>query len=717
MNLEQDPELLAGFLDEAEESLATVSRLFIDLERDSTAPGTVEAIFRPVHSLKGNAAFFGLLSIKRVAHEMETVLDHVRKGRLAADRAVIDTLLAGLDLLTTLVGRVRGGGTDEDPAAIEPLSQRLGAQAARAGGAVDAVGDPEADLRAIETALPAGEHPARAALQRLRLRLKLPAKSDQTASQSVASSPGRLRELVRKAHTTTLAEDEVQVVLAELTTLRDRAPDAAGRTAVQEAIDGAQVFISAMGFEAAGAQYVEERLVLLPWAADPTAAVSPAAPAAAPPPSAEVDRALEPHPDPRPASPDPRRTSSETHRRDSEAHENRGKSMRVAESTIDTFLHYVGELVVVGDMFRHLQTRVVATPGTQALGRDFRRANETFAGLSNQLQTSIMGIRKVSVKPLAQKVPRLVRDVALAIGKEIECVIEGENVQVDKSLLDLLDAPLTHMVRNAVDHGIEQPDRREAAGKSRTGTVTVAFAESGRHITLTVSDDGAGLNLDAIRRKAESLGLITAGAALGEQDIVNRIFASGLSTAQQVTDISGRGVGMDVVRRAIDEAGGAINVSTQAGKGSVFSIKLPRGVTTQIVVGYLVRAGGANFVLPLDRVHETFRCRPEDRRPLVDRSVCVMRRDQVLPLGELGALLGGEPSRWPGRGLPVVIVEANRRRIALAVEAVLGVQKVVIRRLAGLPPGAPMLSGAALLGDGHLALVLDLDQIQFGDAA
>ncbi len=710
MLIEQDPELLAGFLDEAEESLATVGRLFIELERDPAAGGTIEAIFRPVHSLKGNAAFFGLLSIKRVAHEMETVLDHVRKGRLAADRAVIDVLLAGLDLLIGLVGRVRGGGSDEDPAAIEPLSHRLGEQAARAAGAVDAVGDPEADLHAIEVALPAGDHPARAAVQRLRLRLKLAPKA--SAPPPPPGDPDRLQALLRKARTATLGEDEGREVQGALAALRDRAPDAAGRAAVQEAIDGVQVFVSAMGFEAAGAQYVEERLAQLPWAAG-----APSAPAAPAPGASEGDRALEPHPDPRPAQPDTRKTSSDQHRRDSEAHENRGKSMRVAESTIDTFLHYVGELVVVGDMFRHLQTRVVATAGTQALGRDFRRANETFAGLSNQLQTSIMGIRKVSVKPLAQKVPRLVRDVALAIGKEIDCVIEGENVQVDKSLLDLLDAPLTHMVRNAVDHGIEKPEARVAAGKPRTGSVRVTFAETGNHITLTVADDGAGLNLDAIRRKAESLNLIPAGAALGEQDIVNMIFASGLSTAQQVTDISGRGVGMDVVKRAIDEAGGAINVSTQAGKGSTFSIRLPRGVTTQIVGGYLVRAGGTDYVLPLDRVHETFRCRPEDRRPLVDRTACVMRRDQVLPLGELGALLGGSPSRWPARGLPVVIVEARRRRIALAVEAVLGVQKVVIRRLAGLPPGAPMLSGAALLGDGHLALVLDLDQIQFGDAA
>jgi two-component system chemotaxis sensor kinase CheA len=683
MTIDQDPELLAGFLDEAEESLATVGRLFVDLERDPAAQQVVEAIFRPVHSLKGNAAFFGLLTIKRVAHEMETVLDHVRKGRLTADRAVVDVLLAGLDLLVSLVGRIRSGGTDEDPAAVEPLSVRLTAQAARAGA--PAAADPSADLLVVEQALPPGSLAAHAALGRLRKALGV------TPSKESAPTPipMGLTILVQRARTATLPEDEAKAMLLGLERLRDSAPDVAGKALAQETIDGARVFIDAMGFEAAGAEFVAERLARMTWGV-----------AQAPAPSA-----LEPQ---RPGSERIEKSGSEQFRKDGE------KSMRVGEGAIDTFLHYVGELVVVGDMFRHLQTRVVATPGMQTLAREFRRANETFAGLSNQLQRSIMGIRKVPVKPLAHKVPRLVRDVSQAIGKEIDVVIEGEGAQVDKSLLELLDSPLTHMVRNAVDHGIESPERREAAGKPRRGTITVAFAEQGRSMTMSVSDDGAGLNLEAIRRKGESIGLIAPGAPLQEQDIVNLIFASGLSTAAQVTEISGRGVGMDVVKRAIEAAGGTISITTAAGKGSRFAIKLPIGVTTQIVGGYLVKAGDATFVLPLERVRETFRAKPEDRQGVSGHGYCVVRRDQVLPLHDLGGLLSDRPQEWPKRGLPVVVVEANRRPLALVVGSVIGVQKVVIRRLAGLPPGAPMLSGAALLGDGHLALVLDLDQLHVG---
>ena len=689
MAVDQDPELLAGFLDEAEESLATVGRLFVDLERDPGAQQVVEAIFRPVHSLKGNAAFFGLLTIKRVAHEMETVLDHVRKGRLTADRAVIDVLLAGLDVLVTLVSRIRGGATDEDPAAVEPLSVQLTAQAARAG--TPATADPTADLALIEQALPPGSQTALAALARLRKALGVAPSRDAIPTPI----PHELTSLIQRARTATLPEEDAKAVLSGLERLRDGAADDVSKALAQETIDGARVFIDAMGFEAAGAEFVSERLARMTWKV--------AAPAPTP-------SALEPQ---RQGSERIEKVGSERIEKGSEQHRKDGgdKSMRVAESAIDTFLHYVGELVVVGDMFRHLQTRVVASPGMQTMGREFRRANETFAGLSNQLQRSIMGIRKVPVKPLAHKVPRLVRDVSQAIGKEIDVVIEGEGAQVDKSLLELLDSPLTHMVRNAVDHGIETPERREAAGKPRRGTITVAFAEQGRSMTLSVSDDGAGLNLEAIRKKGESIGLIAPGAPLQEQDIVNLIFASGLSTAAQVTEISGRGVGMDVVKRAIEAAGGAIGITTTAGKGSRFAIKLPIGVTTQIVGGYLVKAGAATYVLPLERVRETFRARPEDRQSISGHGFCLMRRDQVLPLHELGGLLSKETENWPKRGLPVVVVEANRRLLALAVTSVIGVQKVVVRRLAGLPSGAPMLSGAALLGDGHLALILDLDQL------
>ena len=387
-------------------------------------------------------------------------------------------------------------------------------------------------------------------------------------------------------------------------------------------------------------------------------------------------------------------------------------TMRVPEQSIDTFLHYVGELVVVGDMYRHLQARVLADPSLQELARQFRRANETFSGLSNQLQKSIMGIRKVPLRPLTQKIPRMVRDLSQAIGKEVNLEIVGEDLDVDKSLIDLLDAPLTHMIRNGIDHGIETPEARDAIGKDPIGTLKVSFEENSGFIVLSIKDDGAGLNLEAIRGKALELGMIQEGATLEKQDIVNMIFSSGVSTAETVTDISGRGVGMDVVRRAIEQAGGNIGVTTEAGLGSTFSISLPKGVTTQIVGGYLVKCGEHTYVLPMDRVRETFRAKASDLKSVSGRGRCVIRREQVIPVAELNERLGGLEATWPRLGLPVVVVEANKRLLALVVDGVLGVHKVVIREMQGLPAEAPSVSGAALLGDGRLALVVDVDELK-----
>jgi two-component system chemotaxis sensor kinase CheA len=720
MELQQDPELFATFLDETEESLASVGALFVELERDPGERSTVEAIFRPIHSLKGNSAFFGLLNVKRLAHEMESVLDLIRKGRRSADQQAVSNLLAALDLLVAMIAQVRAGGSDDNPAALEPLSRRLAALIPGEGE------EPLAkDLDLLDQMVPA-QGPAREALNRLRRHLGV------GALVTANSSPSLLDDLLRRAEGGPLPDADLAVLLAELKRCQDEAPDPECRSAIKDTVDGVQIFTSAMGFELVAAQYVRERLQHLPWlwgrAPTPTADAMTVAQMGAP--ATSEDTALEALVAPPGATPAPARSDSEVHRRErtesirsdgakgdnpkSDSHRadaQGGKSMRVAESTIDTFLHYVGELVVVGDLFRHLQIRVAGTPGMQMLSRDFRRANETFSGLSNQLQTSIMAIRRVPVRPVAQKIPRLVRDVAEAAGKDVEAVVDGVGVMVDKSHLERLDAPLTHIIRNSVDHGIEAPEDRIAAGKPRHGTVTVTFAETGSAVFITIADDGRGINLAAIRRKAEQMGLVAAGVPMTEAETLDLIFASGLSTAAKVTDISGRGVGMDVVKRTIEEAGGTITVTTQPGKGSEFRLRLPRGVATQIVGGYLVRAGGAAWVLPLDRVRETFRARPEDRQAISGVGHCLMRRGQVLPLEELSDVLMGRSEAWPDRGLPVVVVESDRRRVALAVSAVLGVQKVVIRHLAGLPPGAPMITGAALLGDGHLALVIDPDQL------
>lgn len=688
-NLAADPELLAGFFDETQETLGTLDALFIRLE---SAPGDltiIEAIFRPIHSLKGNSAFFGFMEAKRLAHEMETLLDHVRKGRMQAERAVIDVLLAGTDALKALFLRLRAGGPEvDDASAFAALIVRVTALSG-SGGAPPAEDASQAakDIETIAAALGATAGPGvLAALGRLRKRF--------AAGETPAATTtpiATIKAILAAPFDGTLDPDQARLVLAELEKLRHQARDDAARALAAEMLDAYHAFVDAMGFDVMLRDFILERL---PKAAG--LAFGEPAPSVA----KVGTEALEPKSE--------RRDKDRSERIDGQ------KTMRVAEATIDTFLHYVGELLVVGDLFGHLYRRVGSLPSAGPMARDFRRANETFANLSNKLQKSIMAIRRVPIRPLLQKVPRLARDVAGKQGKDVQVVLQGEDVQVDKSLIELLDAPMTHMVRNSADHGIELPDVRERNGKPRIGTVTITAAETDSWLTLTIADDGAGLNLDAIRRKGENLGLIAPGAMLTEQDVVNLIFASGVSTAAAVTDISGRGVGMDVVKRAVEDAGGAITVESQPGKGSRFQIRLPKGVTTQILPGYLVQVAGRTYAMPLDRIHETFQAKAGEVDSVIGRGACLKRHDVVLPVLSLAEILTGTAAPWPKKGATMVTVMANRRKVALVVEAVLGVQKVVIRPMTGLPAGADMIAGGALMGDGTVALILNLDRLQEG---
>ena len=696
-----DPELLATFLDESEESLQGVSALFVELESNPQNIDIIQAIFRPVHSLKGNASFFNLLVIKNLAHELETLLDQMRQGNLSVSTGIINTLLRGADALTDLINYVRDHENDQGAMDTAGLIQEVQDH-------LSAVTDknPAADAEIIRRILPEDNPEALAAFDRLCAAAGISSGQatepvdEKPLPESVIAGMMQIRQLLVQAREEALKE-EASAQLVNLFEEFGQAGAEAGLAAeeaalVTEIVEGIAMFAGSIGVDEAAADFLSDLMAKSAFVQRIETAAG----------EQESSSGGEEK------SPDQSTAEVENSPSHSKQAKKDVKTMRIPEQSIDTFLHYVGELVVVGDMYRHLQATVLADPGLQELARQFRRANETFGGLSNQLQKSIMGIRKVPLRPLTQKIPRMVRDLSQAIGKEVNLEITGEDLEVDKSLIDLLDAPLTHMIRNGIDHGIETPEARDAVGKNPIGTLKVNFEENSGFIVLSIKDDGAGLNLDAIRNKALELDLIKEGATLEEQDIVNMIFLSGVSTADKVTDISGRGVGMDVVRRAIEQAGGNIGVSTEAGLGSTFSIALPKGVTTQIVGGYLVSCGDLTYVLPMDRVRETFRSKESELKTVSGRGRCVIRREQVIPVAELNERLGGPPSVWPRLGLPIVVVEANKRLLALVVDGVLGVHKVVIREIQGLPVEAPSVSGAALLGDGRLALVIDVDALK-----
>jgi two-component system chemotaxis sensor kinase CheA len=390
-------------------------------------------------------------------------------------------------------------------------------------------------------------------------------------------------------------------------------------------------------------------------------------------------------------------------------HQHDQRTMRVPESHIDAFLQHVGELLVVRDMFDHLRQRMARGEEVEELMAGFRRANETFATLAGELQRSIMSIRLVPMKNLLQKAPRLVRDIAQSEGKRIDVQLIGEDLELDKSLTDLLDAPLTHMVRNAADHGIESEEQRRTAGKPETGTIGVAAELVGEQVVLSIEDDGAGLDYEALHRKAESLGMIPAGKTLSESEMIDLLFCSGVSTAKVVTDISGRGVGMDVVKQAIEQAGGSIHVTSERGQGSRFEIRLPKAVITQIMPGYVVKIDGQRYVLPLNRVRDATALEGQQVDTVAGRGRCVRRHDRVVPVLSVRQALGGGTADAGGQTL--VALEANRREVLAEVDEALGIQQVVLRQIVGIGDAGGLVRGGALMGDGAVALVLDPDAL------
>ena len=701
-NLSADPELLAGFFDETRDQLSTISDQIVSLESHPDSMPTIESIFRAAHSIKGNAAFFGFLRAKGLAHRLENLLDALRKGKLRADRAVVTTLLEGFDRLSAIFERVRSGGLEvADQADYDAMLERIGVQEGRIAGSSREVDWEQVrkDMDLAEASFALLPDDVRAAVQSLlrHLRTLDPGAATEAAKvHAVTSGPlAELEALLGPVFEGLLDPAKTTRVKELLDIVAAAASCDVSKGLAAEMLDGYNTFVEAMGFDPMLREFLRERLAKVPG-------INGFASLLPPPPAVEV-HAEEPG------------TTAIKAEDSAKAATPSAKTMRVSESKIDTFLHYVGELLVVGDMFDHLQGRAMSIadgsrPQSHRLARDLRRANETFGELSNKLQQAIMGIRKVPIKPLLQKVPRIVRDAAQAKEKECAVRLEGEDVEIDKSLVDLLDAPLTHMSRNAADHGVEKPDDRERAGKSRTGTIIVRAVETSSSIVLTIEDDGGGMNLERIRQKAEQLGIVQPGAVMTEQDIMTCIFAPGLSTAEVVTDISGRGVGMDVVKRAIEDAGGSIQIWTEKGVGTRFTISLPKRVTTQILPGYLIRLRGQLFVVPLDRVRETFRITGQEITSIAGRGECLMRHGDVLPLLGLSDALGLE-SREPSSRRTVVTLDASRRRVAVEVDQVVGVQKVVIRDIVGLPTTNALLAGGALMGDGGVALILNVDAL------
>lgn len=432
-----------------------------------------------------------------------------------------------------------------------------------------------------------------------------------------------------------------------------------------------------------------------PRAADQPAP-APEAPPTAPTPQESSRPTPDPTPTPAPAAPAAERRGTNT--------------IRVEHAKLDHLMNLIGELIINRNRFAMLARDLAAGGDPHEVAQHLQETTDAMTRISDDLQDTIMHVRMLPVHTVFSKFPRLIRDLSRKSGKQVELITEGEETELDKSVVEVIGDPLVHILRNAVDHGLEPPEERRRQGKPETGRVWVRAAHKGNAVVIEVEDDGRGIDPDIMRQKGVEKGLITPEQARSMDDAAARelIFAPGFSTAAQVTDISGRGVGMDVVRTNIKELKGSVQVTSEVGKGTRFTLSLP--LTLAIIDALLVRVSGHIFAIPLDAVSETTKI-PEESISRVNRRDAVTLRGEVVALVHLADILGLPTAPRPDKTLPTVLIAVQDRRLGLVVDELLLRQDVVIKALGDYLGDIPGISGATILGDGRVILILDPHEI------
>ncbi|WP_338807176.1 chemotaxis protein CheA [Pseudomonas chlororaphis] len=747
MSFGADEEILQDFLVEAGEILEQLSEQLVELESRPDDADLLNAIFRGFHTVKGGAGFLQLNELVECCHIAENVFDILRKGERRVDAELMDVVLEALDAVNGMFGQVRErteitAATPELLAALARLAEPARAEEVAAPAAeVEAVAEPVAEstesesgditdsefeqlLDSLNTAKAEAEAPAAVA----------PAASaagGEAASDEItdaefeslldqlhgkgqfapdAVAPSATAPAAEKAAASDeITDDEFEALLDQLHGKGNFAVEALD-SAVAAAVPPAAPSAAAAGGDLITDQEFESLLDELHGkgkfsevpAAAATAgsatAVTASAPAAVAKPAVKKAEAKVEAPKPAAAAaPAPARTpaAAPAEKPVSEAE----TTVRVDTARLDEIMNMVGELVLV----RNRLVRLGLNSGDEAMSKAVSNLDVVTA----DLQTAVMKTRMQPIKKVFGRFPRLVRDLARQLKKEINLELVGEETDLDKNLVEALADPLVHLVRNAVDHGIESPEEREEAGKSRGGKVVLAAEQEGDHILLSISDDGKGMDPNVLRAIAVKRGVMDKDAAdrLSDTECYNLIFAPGFSTKTEISDVSGRGVGMDVVKTKISQLNGSINIYSTKGQGSKIVIKVP--LTLAIMPTLMVMLGNQAFAFPLVNVNEIFHL-DLSRTNVVDGQEVVIVRDKALPLFYLKRWLVSSAAHEEQREGHVVILSVGTQRIGFVVDQLVGQEEVVIKPLGKMLQGTPGMSGATITGDGRIALILDV---------
>lgn len=700
------------FFEESHEHLENMEQLLLALDLASPDPEELNTIFRAAHSIKGGSGIFGFTALTSVTHVMENLLDKTRKGNFQLTSSIIDLLLSTVDTLSHILSLYREEeqidwqeveySKSQLVAALngEPFSSSV---AIRNG--TDAASTPI--INATPTEPVAAEDLGFGFFEDEMARdiaiegedfgfFDEPYQAEDISADSVANNKERTAELCD----VTIDDDELGFGFFEALTPESFANEIellSSKPLVQKVYKPA----TTRAHQAKETGSSQSKNILFkakatePTAPDSTVPTSPSVKASSTAilsSNATSNSSVAPKPNTTEVKTATKKTATPA----------QDATLRVETSKIDTLVNLAGELVITQSMLT-----LIGNEMTGDLGERLKTALNELERNTREMQEAVMSVRMLPVSFVFNRFNRLVRDLSEQLGKNVNLVIEGGNTEIDKGMIEKLVDPLTHLVRNSLDHGIEKPEKRLAAGKSEVGVLSLKASQRGGNIVIAVHDNGAGLHRERIIQKARENGLQVADNSSDKQ-IWQLIFAAGFSTAEEVTDVSGRGVGMDVVRRNIEALGGRIDIESTEGQGSTFEIQLP--LTLAIVDGMTVSVGNQIYILPLVHIIESIQPQTEQLKFLAKERLLKVR-EEYLPLLNLYQLMEIEPNaRCPEEGI-VVLLESNHKRFGLCVDALVGQQQVVIKSLEKHYRRIPGVSGATIMGDGSVALILDVESL------
>jgi two-component system chemotaxis sensor kinase CheA len=683
------------FFEEAGENLETMEQMLLNLDIHNADDEELNAIFRCAHSVKGGAATFGFSDVAELTHQMETLLDKLRRHELALTASMVDVLLASGDALKAQLARHQGNGADP----IDTRDLLVSIRAMSAGGVPPAPA-PSAAPAAAAAAAPAAPAARPAAPGIRQLTLTVGPLSEPSAADNLielfkeitdlgtieALDAGRAVEGLRRFKVLTASSDSDLYDLCGFHIAREHlklspmdagygfyegSPGAPEPTPAGLAADKGYGFFD----DAPGAPRSES--------ADAGAQAAPAAVAAAV------------------SAPVPKAAASTRSEKANVAAES--STLRVSVDKVDQLINLVGELVITQAMLAQNSKDVDA-----ALHAQMASGLADLERNTRDLQEAVMSIRMIPMSLVFNRFPRMMRDLAAKLGKKVDLLQVGEATELDKGLVEKITDPLTHLVRNSCDHGIEMPAERLAKGKPETGTITLIASHQGGSIVIEVRDDGKGLNRDKLLSKARERGLEVSDA-MTDQEVYGLIFAPGFSTADQVTDVSGRGVGMDVVKKNITALGGTVEIDSAEGYGMTVRVRLP--LTLAIMDGMSVGVGEEVYILPLSSVVESFQVQPGLIKTIGGTGRVVEVRDEYMPVVDLERVFNVPRFDFEHVSNIMVVVEAEGGRVAMLVDELLGQQQVVVKNLESNYRKVDDVSGATIMGDGRVALILDIGSL------